>query len=434
MTFAPMIDRRALLATSFAALAMPKIAAAATAGDYKNLQAFMDGYVSGKPDPNTGAFRRLPGISIAIVRGNDPVQYLNAGTTAFDSTTKVNQDTIWRIYSMTKPVTGMAIMKLVEDGKFTIDTPLGDILPEFKNMRVRTSPSSMESRPAVKPILIRHLLTHTAGFGYAIPPATSPTAQMYIKNGIEPGSRKNVKDPAADLPPAKNLAEFSERLAKLPLDFEPGARWQYAVGIDLLGHVVQKVSGEPTFYDYLRKNIFQPLRMNDTDFMVPRSKAARFTSVVAAQQGRLQVVEDRRTSAYFRDRDLQSGGGGLASTARDYARFCQMLVNEGTLDGVRIVRPETVRAARTNMMDPGVFFRGRNGYGAAMQVIMPGGEAAGQEPAGGYGWFGIAGTQMFVDPVNKYSVVLMLQMNPTSYPVQAEYKVASYKDLATIRA
>ena len=128
-----------------------------------------------------------------------------------------------------------------------------------------------------------------------------------------------------------------------------------------------------------------------------------------------------------------SGGGGLVSTARDYARFNAMLLNEGTLDGARIVKPETVRIARSNLMEAGVKFGGQNGFGAAMQVILPGGARPGQEPAGSYGWFGIAGTQMFVDPTNKFSVVTMLQMNPTSLPVQADYKVAAYKDFAAVR-
>ena len=285
----------------------------------------------------------------------------------------------------------------------------------------------------MKPILIRHLLTHTSGLGYALPGHSSPTALGYIKNGIVPGSRETMKAAGADFAPARNLEELGQRVAKMPLDFEPGSRWQYAVGIDILGLIIQKVSGK-SFYDYLSASFFQPLKMRDTDFMVPRPKLERFTSVYASRPGgRLEVVEDRKTSAFARDRDIQSGGGGLVSSARDYARFNAMLLNEGILDGVRVVKAETVRVARSNLMEPNVFFGGRNGYGAAMQVILPGGERPGQEPPGSYGWFGIAGTQMFVDPTNKFSVVTMLQMNPTTYPVQAEYKAAAYRDLATIR-
>ena len=423
MTNMMTVDRRALMA-AFGALALPQFARAASSGDYKNLQAFIDSYVTPK---------KLAGISVAILRGNDPVQYLNGGTLAFDTPLKVTPDSIWRVYSMSKPVTGMAIMKLIEDGKLTLDTPLSTILPDFKDMRVRVAPNSADTRPATKPILIRHLLTHTSGLGYALPGNTSPTALAYIKNGIVPGSRQVEKTEGADFAPARNLDEMATRVAKLPLDFEPGSRWQYAVGIDVLGLVVQKLTGK-TFYEYLRANIFEPLKMHDTDFVVPRNKLNRFTSVVAARPlGRLEVVEDRKNSAFARDRDIMSGGGGLVSTARDYARFNAMLLNEGTLDGARIVKPETVRIARSNLMEAGVKFGGQNGFGAAMQVILPGGARPGQEPAGSYGWFGIAGTQMFVDPTNKFSVVTMLQMNPTSLPVQADYKVAAYKDFAAVR-
>jgi len=432
-----LLDRRAVLA-SFGALAMPQFAHAATSGDYKNLQAFIDSYV---------AARRISGLSVAVVRGASPVVYLNGGTIAFDSAAKCNSDTIWRVYSMSKPITGIAVMKLIEDGKLTLDTQLSTILPAFANMRVRVAANSTDTRPAAGPITIRHLLTHSSGLGYALPGANSPTANAYNANGITPGSRTQGLQPGATLPSAKTLEEMCERLAKLPLDFDPGTRWQYAVGIDVLGLVVKKVSGKASFYDYLKASIFDPLKMHDTDFIVPAAKASRLTSVVAYEtqppgtprvqtdRPRLLVVEDRKTSAFLRDRDLQSGGGGLVSTARDYARFCQMLVNDGALDGARVIKPETLAIARSNLLQNNVraAIGGRNGFGAAMQVVMPDSARPGQEPAGGYGWFGIAGTQMFVDPVNKFSVVCMIQMNPTSIPVQQDYKIAAYKDLAAVK-
>ena len=220
----------------------------------------------------------------------------------------------------------------------------------------------------------------------------------------------------------------------------PGA----LVGIDVLGLVAKKVSGKASFYDYLKTTIFDPLKMHDTDFVVPASKASRLTSVVAEvrtpglQSARwpLQVTDDRKTSAFLRDRDIHSGGGGLVSTARDYARFCSMLVNNGTLDGARVLKPETLAIARSNLLQNNVraSIGGRNGFGAAMQVIMPDSARPGQEPAGSYGWFGIAGTQMFVDPTNKFSVVAMIQMQPTAVNLQADYKIAAYKDLAAVPA
>jgi CubicO group peptidase (beta-lactamase class C family) len=421
MTTQVMLDRRTLMAT-LAALAVPVAGRAATAADYHNLQAFLDGYI---------ASRKLPGAVIAIKHANDPVQYMSAGTIAYDTTKKADPDSIYRIYSMTKPITGIAAMKLVEDGKIKLDQPISDILPDFKNMKVTVNQQTGETRPAVKPILIRHLLTHTAGLGYSI--NAGPLGKLYTKNGIVPGLRATEKEEGADLAPVRDLETFGKRLATMPLDFEPGSRWQYAVGIDLMGLIIQRVSGM-SFWDYLHRNIFIPLKMNDTDFVVPKAKADRLTSVYATQGSRIIVTEDRKTSPYLRDRDIQSGGGGLASTARDYARFTSMLLNEGSLDGARIIKPETFAKYHSNLMDPGVAFARNNAFGAAVALVLPGGETPGQMPAGSFWWFGIAGSQMWVDPKNKLSVILMIQQNPTTLPVQSELRVAAYKDLPTLKA
>ncbi|MFI4934254.1 MAG: serine hydrolase domain-containing protein [Caulobacterales bacterium] len=413
------LDRRALLA-SLAALALPLSSRAATASAYPALKAFLDGYIDAK---------KLPGAVLAIRRGEEAVQYMSAGTLAFDAALPATPDSLFRIYSMTKPITGIAAMKLVEDGKLKLDQPVGEIVDGFKSPQVIVDPTAMTTRPATKPMLIRHLLTHTSGLSYNI--LRGPLAALYVKNGIRPGDRSTDTAPG-DLPTARDLETFGKRLAALPLDFEPGSRWQYSVAMDLMGLIIQRVSGQ-SFYDYLRTHIFEPLRMGDTDFVVPKSKVERLTSVVTVKDGHVVVTEDRKASPFTRDRDLPSGGGGLVSTARDYSRFTAMLLNEGTLDGARIVKAETARLARSNLMDPGVKFYGGNGFGAAVSVILPGGERPGQEPAGSFSWFGIAGTQMWVDPVNKLSVVLMLQEYPTTYPVQSEVRVAAYKDMAALK-
>ena len=422
MTNTLMIDRRALMA-AFAALAVPAGAGAATAEKYPAIKAFIDSYVDSK---------KLPGVVAAIKHGDAPVQYLSAGTLGFDTSAPARPDSLFRIYSMTKPITGMAAMKLVEDGKLGLDQPLGDILPDFKDMKVLVNPATMETRPAASLILIRHLLTHTAGFNYATI-GRGPLAQLYAKNGIKPGGRDTEPGPG-ELPPARDLVTFGKRLSALPLDFDPGARWQYSVALDLTGLVIQTVSGV-SFYDYLRTHFFEPLKMHDTDFMVPKSKLDRFTTeVTMTKEGKVIVVDDRKSSPFARDRDIQSGGAGLVSSAHDYIRFTSMLLNEGTLDGVRVVKPETVRTAHSNLMNPGVRFGGKNAFGAAVAVVLPGGEAPGQEPAGSYWWFGIAGTQMWVDPSNRFSVALMLQEYPTTYPVRQEIRIAAYKDLAAMKA
>ena len=418
MTQTLMLDRRALMA-SFAALAMPAIGRAATVADYPTIKAMMDGYVASK---------KLPGLVCAIKRGDDAVQYLSAGTLAFDTDKPATPDSIYRVYSMTKPMVGMMVMKLIEEGKLTLDTPLSDILPDFKDMKVIADPKTGATRPATRPILIRNLLTHTSGLSYSI--NQGPTAQLYIKNGIVPGSRDVDKAPGADFAPARDLETFGKRLATLPLDFDPGAKWQYSVAIDVLGLVIQRVSGMP-FNDYMHKNLWKPLGMKDTDFMVPKNKLDRFTSVIAVQDGKRVVAEDRKNSPFARDRDLPSGGGGSVSTARDYIRFLSMMINEGSLDGHRIVKPETVRLARSNLMPSTANFFG-NGYGAAMAVQLR--DTPNGLPKDAYWWFGIAGTQMWMDPNNKIAVCLMLQENPTSDPVQNEIRAAAYKDFKAIKA
>jgi CubicO group peptidase (beta-lactamase class C family) len=418
------VDRRGLL-MALTALSVPGSAFAKqpAAANFQNVQQFIDSYVSTK---------KLPGMVWGMRRQGEQPVYISAGTLDYDTPIKCTPNSIFRIYSMTKPTIGVAVMRLIEDGKLTLDTPLGDILPQFKTLQVFINPAKGgETRPAVKPILIRHLLTHTSGLSYSI--GRGPLAELYIKEGITPGIRDRTKAPGADLAPVTNLEDFADRLSKLPLNHEPGTVWEYSAGVDLLGYVIQVVSKRP-LWDYMHATIFGPLKMIDTDFVVPANKLDRLASVYALQNGQMVKTDDRLKSPFGLDRDLPSGGGGLTSTAIDYLRFTTMLVNEGSLDGVRILKQESVRTMRSNLMEPGVMFREKNGYGAAVAIVQPGGDRPGREPVGSFWWFGIAGTQMWIDPVNKLSAVLMIQQFPTSYPVQDEVRVATYKDLATLNA
>jgi CubicO group peptidase (beta-lactamase class C family) len=424
MTDLMTMDRRGLIA-SLAALTLPGAAVARQAGasQFSNVQQFIDSYVQTK---------KLPGMVWGFRRqGAQPV-YISAGTLDYDTPIKCAPNSIFRIYSMTKPIIGVAIMRLIEDGKLTLDTPIGTIVPEFRDMKVFVDPTKAgETRPAAGPILIRHLLTHTAGLSYSI--GRGPLASLYIKEGITPAIRDRNKAPGADLAPVTKLDDFVQRLSKMPLNHDPGTVWEYAVGIDLLGYIIQVVTKQP-LWDHLRTTIFNPLKMVDTDFVVAKDKINRFASVYALQNGQMVKTDDRLNSPFALDRDLPSGGGGLTSTAIDYLRFTTMLVNGGTLDGARIIKPESVRTMGSNLMPPGVTYRDKNGYGAAVEVALPGGELPQGVPVGTFWWTGIAGTQMWVDPVNKLSAVLMIQQFPTSYPVGNEVRVATYKDVATIKA
>ncbi len=395
-------------------------AQAAAGSDFPSVQALLQSYV---------ASHKLSGGVVSVQRRGKPVDFVSVGTLAFDTEARMAPDSLFRVYSMTKPVIGVATMMLIEQGKLRLDQPLSDILPGFATMRVIEGGDVTKTRAAASPILIRHLITHTSGLSYHI--NQSPMAPVYRANGLKPGDRSKVSQPG-ELPPPRDLVEFGARLAKLPLEFDPGTKWQYSFGADLMGLVIQTVSGVP-LWDFLRTHIFEPLKMADTDFMVPASKVARLTSVYTKTKTDLLDTDDRKSSPFARDRDLPSGGGGLVSTARDYARFNNMLLNEGILDGHRILKAETARIARTNLMPPGPVFGmlGKpNGFGALMQVVLPGGELPGGEPPSSYGWSGAAGTSMWVDPVNELTAVLMVQFMPAgAYPIYLEARAAVYRDL-----
>ncbi len=417
------VGRRQVLAGAAGLAAAGLTSRAEAAAGYPRLQAVLDSYVSSK---------RLPGGVISVQRRGQPIDYVSAGTLAFDTDAKAAPDSLYRVYSMTKPITGAAAMMLVEEGKIRLEQPLADILPEFRDMRVIIGGDVSKTRPAAGPILIRHMLTHTAGFSYNID-AGSPLAAVYRHNGLVPSSRALTPARPGDLDPARDLETFGQRLAKLPLEFDPGTKWQYSVAADLMGLVIQRVSGL-SFWDFLRTRLFEPLRMPDTDFMVPADKLDRFTTDYYVKPLSAPVViDDRKSSPYARDRELPSGGGGLVSTAHDYARFNAMLLNEGELDGVRVLRPDTVRIASSNLMPAGVtqsIIGKPDGFGAFMQVALVDGDIPGAEPPGSYGWSGAAGTTMWIDPVNEVSVVLMVQFMPAgAYQTYIETRFAAYKDL-----
>jgi CubicO group peptidase (beta-lactamase class C family) len=407
------------------AMALPTSGLAAPR-DWPATQAFLADYVDGK---------RLACCVVSIQRQGRRPEYLSRGTIALDSATPAGPDSIFRIYSMTKPVTGVAFMTLVEKGVLSPDQPVADVLPEFRDVKVMVGDSLTNTRAPAKPMLMRHLVTHTAGLSYHIN-GQAALAKAYEAAGLTAGSREVaaiLMRPTDRYPPVRDLETFGRRLATLPLDFDPGARWQYSVGLDLMGLVIQRAAGMP-FEDYLRQTLFDPLKMHDTDFVVPRSKQHRLTSVYNGRDNRLTVSDDRARSPYSRDRDLPSGGGGAVSTASDYLRFQAMLLNEGQLDGVRVMKPETVRMARSSLMDPGVFTSGfggeGNAFGAGVQVLSR--ASALGEGQGTYGWDGAAGTTMWIDPVNRIAVNGMVQIMGGAN-IHNALREAVYKDLRAKR-
>lgn len=410
------MDRRAFLG-ALALLATPGLASARARQDAESLvQGFLDRYVG----PG-----KLPGAVLAIQRAGAAPTFVSRGVIAPDSEVATTPDSLFRIYSMTKPITCLAVLKLIEDGKLDLEQPLSDILPDFARMSVVSDLQTMQTRPAETPILIRHLLTHTAGFSYSI--NQDPLGKLYGSKGLRPGGRSLVPGPGDELAPAANLEEFCQRLSQLPLLVEPGTRWVYSVAMDVLGLVIQRVSGQP-FYDYLKTALLDPMGMSDTDFMVPVDKADRLTSVMSRRADALVVSDDRKTSAYLRDRELPSGGGGLISTARDYARFIALILQDGQANGNQVISAETARLFRSNLLPSGLSFAGGAGFGAGVSVALT--ARPGLEAAGTAAWFGIAGTQMWIDHASGLGAALMIQSMPAPPGVSDALRAAVYGDLA----
>jgi len=375
---------------------------------------------------------RVPGIVAAWRRDGGDVQFDCVGEPDFHAGRPIASNDLFRIFSMTKPITGIAIMMLIEEGKLALDQPLDTTLPAFRALRVMLGDDPADTRPVARPVTIRHLLTHTAGFGYHN--AGDAIARLYLKNGLAPGTRDRIQGPG-ELASPKTLVEMGERLAALPLVTDPGTRFEYSIAIDLLGLVIETVSEMP-FEEFLRQRLFAPLGMTDTDFVVPASKLDRLTSLVERRGEAWKYVDDPANSVYARSA-LPSGGGGLVSSAQDYARFAAMLMNDGLLDGVRVLSPETVALASSNLLPPSVdhielplgYTWPGMGFGAAMSVQT----AAGEAPEGVSGWPGAAGTGCWIDRERKFFLVFMTQYWPPEINVtmRSDIIAAAYRDLGS---
>lgn len=368
---------------------------------------------------------RVAGVSLAIKTRAAATHHVDVGRRAFDAVDPCRPDTIFRIYSMSKPVTGIAAMTLVGEGRLGLDQPISEILPDFGDMRVLLGDDLARTRPAAGPIRIRHLLTHTGGLSYAINPEGALPA-VYRERGVLAMGASAARPAHA----APTLEEFARRLAGLPLGSDPGLQMDYSVSLDLLGLILERVEGRP-FAQVLRERLFDPLGMADTGFDVPPDKLRRFATNYRLADGSLSVEDAPADSPYARAGGLPSGGSGLVSTAADYMRFCAMLLNEGELDGVRIMAPETVRLACSNLAPPGVFTLLGDGFGAGMRVVLPQSVRDGDLPVGAVSWGGAAGTTMWVDPAGGLAVVMMTQFMPQdAYPLWEEIRRAAYQDFA----
>ncbi|WP_447764765.1 serine hydrolase domain-containing protein [Sphingopyxis panaciterrae] len=364
---------------------------------------------------------RAAGTSALIWQDGREVYFGSAGLADRAANTPMRRDTIAQIYSMTKPVTGVALMQLWEQGKFRLDDPLARYLPEYANMRVFSGVDATRGPryvPADRPITVRDILRHTAGFAYGAGP--TPVHAAYV-----------AADPLAL---TNSLAEASRRLAAVPLLFHPGKQWEYSAAVDVQAALVETLSGQP-FAAYVRTHIFEPLRMTDTAWRQPDAKRSRFAAMNVKKDGKLiQQDAAEAQKLNFHDNALTPGGFGLASTLDDYQRFARMLLNRGELDGVRILKPSTVELMATDQLDPAITERawlpgkGAVGFGLdfAVRKAPPQSAAENRGAVGEFFWDGAASTLFWVDPANKLTAVFFVQTMPYDGTLHHDFRAAVY--------
>ena len=369
---------------------------------------------------------KLAGVMTMVARYGKVVHVDAAGTYGVDDGEPLSEDTLFRIYSMTKPITSVALMVLYEEGAFQLSDPVSKFLPQFDNMQVWKQDRYEDARGQ---ITMHHLLTHTAGLTYGYPGA-SPVDERYRE---------------AELLGARDLDEFIDRLAELPLLFEPGERWHYGVSTDVLGAVAEKISGQ-NYAEFLKSRIFEPLGMDDTFFYVPADKLERFPTnhVWNAEEQRLVALGDDAplNNSYFGEM-FYSGGGGLVSTIGDYMNFLEMLRNGGALGENRILSPKTVEYMTRNHLSAttGVTISGEAptidlqaagawrgiGFGIGFGVVLDPAQVGVVSSPGSYFWGGYAGTVFWIDPEEEVVGIGMLQLINSPWPFRKEMMVATYQ-------
>jgi CubicO group peptidase (beta-lactamase class C family) len=375
---------------------------------------------------------KVAGTVTLVARQGQVAYFEPQGHLEIERQRPVQRDSIFRIYSMTKPITSVAIMMLYEQGRFQLDDPVHAFIPAWKNLRVFISGNhpTFVTAPVERPMTIRDLLTHTSGLTYGNTERTNVDA-AYRKLGV--GDRSK---------PGSTLQDMINALAELPLEFSPGTRWNYSVSTDVLGYLVEVISGQ-RFDDYLRDHILQPLGMVDTSFAIAPEQLSRFACNYQRQSdGRLQLIDAPPTSQY-REVSFLSGGGGMVSTVGDYFRFTSMLRNRGELDGIRLLGRKTVELMTMNHLPddqdltrlalPGRFAETAYagvGFGLGFSVMRRPATAQILGTPGEYAWGGAASTAFWVDPKEDLIVIFMTQLMPSSsYPIRRELRTITYAAL-----
>jgi len=371
---------------------------------------------------------KLPMADVLVAREGEPVYRATLGAARADGTA-LREDAIFRIASMTKPVTSIAFMQLVEEGKVALDDPVHRVIPEFKSLGVYNGGGGAVPFAPPKPcapMRMVDLMTHMAGFTYGFQNRTS----------IDAAYRKNLPDGGREM---AGFDWFIAELAKIPLEFAPGTAWNYSVATDVLGIVVSRIEDRP-LGEVFAERIFGPLGMADTGFHVPESQRDRLCDAWAYQPGKPpKLIDQAAKSKLTVPASFEGGGGGLLSTTADYDRFCRMLIGRGALDGVRIVSPKTLDLMTKNQLPGGadltavsksLFSEATNagmGFGLGFAVNLDPAKTLIPGSAGEFFWGGLYSTAFFIDPVEKLHMVFMTQLTPSSsYPVRRQLKSLIY--------
>jgi CubicO group peptidase (beta-lactamase class C family) len=352
---------------------------------------------------------RVAGMTTLLARHGKIVEFKTYGKQSLATGKPMEKDTIFRVYSMTKPMTGVGMMILFEQGKWRLDDPVTRYVPEFKNLKVVKSVNpdgTMVLEDMKRPPTMREIMSHTAGFGYGLADQ-HPVDKLYREKKVLSAS---------------SLQEMIDRTATIPLMFQPGTNWSYSSAVDIQGYIIEKLSGQK-FGDFMEQHVFKPLKMPDTAFYTGAAKANRLAAVyVGDKSGKIAEATElfgNPMPDYTKPPNFESGGGGLVSTTMDYARFSQMIANKGILDGVRILAPSSVELMGTNVIPHSVLvsnngtsvaqFNEAVGFGLDFQVVKDARAAGLNEGNGTMSWGGAAGTWFWVDPTNDVIAVGMIQ-------------------------
>ncbi|WP_426030640.1 serine hydrolase domain-containing protein [Caulobacter sp. DWP3-1-3b2] len=347
----------------------------------------------------------VPGAVTMVARHGKIVSYEAFGKKAFDGA-PMTKDTVFRIYSQTKPVTGVAMMILFEEGKWRLDDPVTQYVPEFANLRVYKSQNAdgtFVTEPLSRPPTLREIMSHTGGFAYGLR-TDQPVEKAYRDSGLLS---------------SKTSQAFLDTLVKLPLASQPGTEWRYSVSVDIQGLIIERLSGM-SLADFMKTRIFDPLKMTDTAFWMPPEKADRLAALYVPnpKTGKLIAADNFMVLDVTKPPAVASGGGGLVSTTADYARFAQMLLNGGELDGKRILAPGTIKLMASNHLsdivmgapDASFSLAKGVGFGLDFAVVANPARAGTLQGEGSYSWGGAAGTWFWIDPKNDLFMLGMIHI------------------------